>query len=74
MPHIFRAKSFITDASAEDNSTTSSMAGLVEDYLTANDAGGNTNDIDEVISVTSCKLKGDRVFTLVVIEDQVPGG
>ena len=73
MPHIFRVKSFITDASADDDGEESSMAGLVEDYLEVNDAGGTT-DIDEVISATSCKLSGDRIFTLVVIEDQTGGG
>jgi hypothetical protein len=74
MAHLFRAKSFITDASAVDDSTTASMAGLVENYLEAQDAGGDSADIDEIICVTSCKLKGDRVFTLVVLEDQVAGG
>tara|TARA_R110000824_G_scaffold81812_3_gene205477 strand:- start:1953 stop:2195 length:243 start_codon:yes stop_codon:yes gene_type:complete len=79
MAHKFEAKSFITDATALDNTQTDgrgvdSVAKQVEDYLTLNDAGGSGSDIDEVIAVTSCKLKGDRVFTLVVIEDEYSGG
>mgnify|MGYP003144161010 CR=1 FL=1 len=74
MAHIFRAKSFIADASADDDSNDSSMAGLVEYYLEAQDAGGSSVDIDEIISVSSCKLSGDRVFTIVVLEDQTAGG
>ena len=74
MPHLFRAKSFIANASADDDSAASSMAGLVENYLEANDTGGIAQDIDEVICTASCKLNGDRIFTLVVIEDQTAGG
>ena len=79
MAHIFRAKSFIADATALDNTESDgrgnfSMSRLVEDYLTASDEGGGTVDIDEVISVSSCRLKGDRIFTVVVIEDQTAGG
>ena len=79
MAHKFRAESFIADATALDNTQTDgrgndSIAKLVEDYLTTNDAGTSGTDIDEVITVTSCNLKGDRVFVLVVIEDEYAGG
>ena len=74
MAHVFRAKSFITNASATDDSSTSSMAGLVEDYLETQDSGGSSLDIDEIFSISSCKLSGDRVFTIVVLEDQTEGG
>ena len=50
------------------------MSKLVEDYLTAKDAGGGSADIDEVISVSSCGLSGGRVFVIVVIEDETGGG
>ena len=74
MGHVFRAFSFITDASAKDDSDTDSTAGQIENELENADVGGSSRDIDEVISVTSCKLKGGRVFTLLVLEDETPGG
>ena len=79
MAHIYKAKSFIADATALDNTQTDSRSNdgiskLVEDYLTISDLGGTPTDIDEVLSVTSCKLKGDRVFVLVVLEDDIAGG
>ena len=79
MAHIFRAQSFIADATALDNTQTdgrgnNSISKLVEDRLTLWDFGGTSRDIDEILSVTSCKLSGDRVFVLVVIEDQSGGG
>ena len=74
MAHAFRAKSFITKASANDDSVANTAAGLVENYLELIDAGGSGVDIDEIISITSCKLKGGRVFTLVVLEDETGGG
>ena len=79
MGHVFRAKSFIRDATALANGETDGRGTIgisdeVENYLTANDTGGGAVDIDEVISISSCKLKGDKVFTLVVIEDDVAGG
>ena len=79
MAHVFRAKSFIADATALDNTQTDSrgndgISKLVEDYLTLVNFGGTPVDIDEVLSVTSCKLKGDRVFVLVTLEDDIAGG
>ena len=79
MPHQFRAKTFIGDATAlvdtaEDVRGRNPISGQVEDYLESQDIGGSSNDIDEVISVSSCKLSGDRVFTIVVIEDESAGG
>ena len=79
MGHVYRAKSFIADANALGDTHTDArgnqgISGLVEDYLESQDAGGGSTDIDEVISVASCSLKGDRVFTIVVIEDQTGGG
>ena len=79
MGHVYRAKSFIADATAVGQDTldgrgNDSMSKLVADYLDAADAGGGSTDIDEVISVASCRLKGNRIFTIVVIEDQTAGG
>ena len=79
MASTIRAKSFIADATALDNTESDrrgndSMSKLVEDYLSQQDAGGASLDIDEVLSVTSCKLSGDRTFVLVVIEDGTGGG
>ena len=79
MASTIRAKSFITDAAALNNTETDargndSMSKLVEDYLSQQDAGASALQIDEVLSVTSCKLKGDKVFVLVVIEDGTGGG
>ena len=75
MAHVFRAQSFIANATALDNTETDgrgnfSISKLVEDKLSLWNFGGTGNDIDEIISVTSCKLSGDRVFVLVVIEDE----
>ena len=75
MAHVFRAQSFIANATALDNTETDgrgnfSISKLVEDKLSLLNFGGTGNDIDEIISVTSCKLSGDRVFVLVVIEDE----
>ena len=79
MAHVFRVKSFIADATALDNTQTDrrgnhSLSKQVEDYLTLTDAGGSSSDIDEIIAVSSCKLNGDRVFTIVVLEDEHGGG
>ena len=74
MAHVFRAKSFIQDPTANTDSVEGTMAAEVENYLEAVDAGGSNVDIDEVISVASCRLKGDRVFTIVVLEDDIAGG
>tara|TARA_Y100001938_G_scaffold144193_1_gene218356 strand:+ start:764 stop:988 length:225 start_codon:yes stop_codon:yes gene_type:complete len=74
MGHVFRAKSFIQDPTANTDSVEGTMAAEVENYLEAADAGGSSTDIDEVISVASCRLKGDRVFTIVVLEDDIAGG
>ena len=81
MAHVFRAKSFIADATALDNTQTDgrgndSMAKLVEDYLTAqdDDTGSGATDIDQIFSISSCKLSGDRIFVLAVIEDDVASG
>ena len=77
MAHRFIAKTFIRDAAVGDHTVSHLPGNLPDDveyYLTAKDSGGASNDIDEVIAVTSCKLKGDRVFVLVVIEDQFTGG
>ena len=79
MAHVFRAQSFIADATALDNTETDgrgndSLSKLVEDRLTIWDTGGTGNDIDEILSVTSCGLSGDRIFVLVVIEDESAGG
>ena len=79
MAHIFRAKSFITDATALADTETDSrgnkgVSGIIEDYLESSDAGGSGVDIDEIISIASCSLSGDRVFTIVVLEDQTAGG
>ena len=79
MAHVFRAATFIAPASAKSNTESDirgndSMSKLVEDYLTAKDAGGGSADIDEVISVSSCGLSGGRVFVFVVIEDETGGG
>jgi monomeric isocitrate dehydrogenase len=79
MASTIRAKSFIADATAlshvdNDRRGQSSMSKLVKAYLATHDAGGSGTDIDSVLSVTSCKLKGDRVFVLVVIEDGTGGG
>ena len=79
MPHVFRAASFINPPSAKDNTETDgrgndSASKDVEDYLTHNDSASSTQDIDEVISVTSCTLSSGNIFTLVVIEDQIAGG
>ena len=75
MAHVFRAQSFIANATALVNTETDgrgnfSISKLVEDKLSLWNFGGTGNDIDEIISVTSCKLSGDRVFVLVVIEDE----
>ena len=79
MAHKFRAQTFIASATALDNTQTDrrgndSLSKQVEDYLTTQDAGGGSTDIDEIIAVSSCKLNGDRVFTIVVIEDEYGGG
>tara|TARA_R100000152_G_C6649981_1_gene91886 strand:+ start:302 stop:541 length:240 start_codon:yes stop_codon:yes gene_type:complete len=79
MSSVFRAKTFIAPATALDNDGTDSrgrlgMANLVQNYLSANDVGGSETDIDEVLSVSSCKLSGDKVFTIVVIEDDIGTG
>ena len=78
MGHVFRADSFIASATALDNLETdgrgnAGIAQLVENSLSGHDAGGNTKDIDEVISLASCRLSGDRVFVIYVIEDQTTG-
>ena len=75
MAHRFLAQSFIADATALDNTETDargndSLAKLVEDKLTLWDSGGAGEDIDEVLALASCGLSGDRVFVLVVIEDE----
>ena len=79
MAHVFRAKSFIADATALDNTETDrrgndSISKLVEDYLTFSDTGGGSSDIDEINAITSCSLNGDRVFVLVVLEDETGSG
>ena len=79
MAHIFRTKSFIADASALasgvlDMRGNLGIARLVGTYLDETDAGGASTNIDEVLSVTSCKLNGDRVFVLVVLQDQTGSG
>ena len=84
MSDKFRAKTFITDATALTNTQTDSrgndsMAKLVEDYLTTLNSGTTSTDLSgsagaRQISISSCKLKGDRVFTIVVAEDQYSGG
>ena len=79
MPHIIRAKSFISDASVKKHNELDirgnvSLAGEIEDYITDADTGGSSVDIDEVLSVSSCRLGGDRIFTIVVLEDQTAGG
>ena len=83
MADKFMAKTFITDATALDNTQTdgrgvNSMAKQVEDYLTSLNSGGASADLSGApgarqISISSCKLKGDRVFTIVVAEDQYSG-
>ena len=80
MASIYRAKSFIADATALDNTQTDgrgndSIAKLVEDYFTLHDAGASVRvKIDEIFAVTSCRLSGDRIFVLVVLEDGVLSG
>ena len=79
MAHVFRAKSYIRDATALEDGELDvhgniALAGEVENYLELHDAGSGSTQIDEVISITSCKLKGDKVFVLVVLEDNVAGG
>ena len=79
MAHVFRAKSFIADATALADTETDSrgnigVSGQVENYLETHDSGGGSLNIDEIISISSCKLSGDRVFTIVVLEDQTEGG
>jgi len=79
MAHVFRAKTFIADATALSSGDTDfrgnkSMSDLVQDYMAANDIGGTSSDIDEILAVSSCSLLGDRVFTIVVMEDETGGG
>ena len=74
MAHLFRAKSFIRAASANADGVDGTLPDDVEKYLESQDAGGASLDIDEVLAVTSCSLSGDRIFTLVIIEDQIAGG
>ena len=79
MAHVFRAKTFIGSGSALNHNETDfrgnkGVSGIVEDYLSSNDSGGTGSDIDEVLAVSSCKLSGSRVFTIVVIEDEEGGG
>ena len=79
MAHVFRAKSFIKNATAladgeKEIRGEPGISGEAENYLEVQDAGSVSTDIDEVLSITSCKLSGDRVFVLVVIEDEVAGG
>ncbi len=79
MANVIRAKSFIADATALTNTQTDGrgndgISKLVEDYLTTQDSGGSSTDIDTIFSVTSCKLSGDKVFVLVVLEDDIAGG
>ena len=79
MAHVFRAKTFIAPATALNQSQTDGrgnkpMSRLVDDYIDSQDIGGAGSDIDEIIAVSSCSLSGDRVFTIVVLEDQTEGG
>ena len=79
MAHVFRAKTFIADATAlshseSDSRGNKSMSDLVQDYMAANDVGGSGSDIDEILGVSSCSLSGVRVFTIVVMEDETGGG
>ena len=79
MAHVFRAKTFIAPATALNQSQTDGrgnkpMSDLVQDYMAANDVGGTSSDIDEILAVSSCSLSGDRVFTIVVMEDETGGG
>tara|TARA_R100001594_G_scaffold145544_1_gene195850 strand:+ start:698 stop:943 length:246 start_codon:yes stop_codon:yes gene_type:complete len=79
MAHVFRAKTFIAPATAlnqsqADSRGNDSMSKLVDTYIDSQDTGGTGSDIDEIIAVSSCSLSGNRVFTIVVIEDEVGGG
>ena len=79
MAHVFRAKTFIAPATALNQSENDargnkSMANLVDTYIDSQDIGGTGSDIDEILAVSSCSLSGDRVFTIVVLEDEVGGG
>lgn len=74
MAHVFRAQSYIRDANPATEADNDSIPDDVEKYIEGQDTGGGGSDIDEVICVSSCRLSGDRIFTLIVIEDQVSGG
>ena len=79
MAHVFRAKTFIAPSTALSSGDTDfrgnkSMSDLVQDYMAENDIGGTSSDIDEILAVSSCSLSGDRVFTIVVMEDETGGG
>ena len=79
MAHVFRAKSFIAPATAllssqDDARGNKSMSKLVRTWIASQDIGGTGSDIDEIIAVSSCRLSGDRIFTIAVIEDEMGGG
>ena len=79
MAHVFRTKTFIAPATAltgteTDGRGNNSMSKLVDAYIESQDGGGTGSDIDEILAVSSCSLSGDRVFTIVVLEDEVGGG
>ena len=74
MAQRFLVKSFINDAKAIESdwpsSATINVSNDVDRYTTT--YGGQPND--DVIAVTSCQLSGNRIFTLVVLDDQYAEG
>mgnify|MGYP003111413450 CR=1 FL=1 len=69
MAQRFEARSYVTDANVNDQNDTGSLPATIEAYLPIDRPN------DDVIAITSCKLKGDRIFTLVIMDnDFVSGG
>tara|TARA_R100000008_G_C3530861_1_gene139205 strand:+ start:296 stop:508 length:213 start_codon:yes stop_codon:yes gene_type:complete len=69
MAQRFDAKTFITDANVADQSDSGSLPDSIENYL----QWGRTNDA--IVAISSCKLSGDRIFTIVIHDnDYLSGG
>ena len=69
MAQKFDARSYITDANINDQDDAGSLPAAIEAYLPID----RTND--DVIAITSCKLNGDRIFTLIIMDnDYLSGG
>ena len=68
MAQRFDATTFITDANVNSESDNGSLPYEVEQWLDM----GQTND--DVVAISSCSLSGDRIFTIIIHDNDFPGG